>query len=249
MIEDNNGELILIIILRDKDAEPKEDTLRLIAPSERVALRPKLKRAIKSFDTTIDSTTKLWFRTFITTTSDKLPVIFYFHGGGFMSMQANSKNYHEFCHRLAKCVPATVISVNYRLSPEYKYPIQYEDGFEALKFVDDSNSNGFQLPENALFPEGEDRDHPAANVFGPRSEEISRVDNFPDTLLFVGGCDMLQDWQRRYYEGLKIAGKEVRLVEYPNAIHGFYAFPKLPESSLLMNEVKEIVESKLRIIK
>ncbi|PRQ22433.1 putative carboxylesterase [Rosa chinensis] len=57
----------------------------------------------------------------------------------------------------------------------------------------------------AFLQEGSDRDHPVVNVFGPNEVDISGVD-FPETIVFVGGFDPLQDWQKRYYEGLKKRG-------------------------------------------
>ncbi|CAN1841879.1 Probable carboxylesterase 18 [Linum perenne] len=53
-------------------------------------------------------------------------------------MGADSKFYDLFCRSMARETPAVVVSVNYRLAPEHRCPRQYEDGFDALKFVDDS---------------------------------------------------------------------------------------------------------------
>lgn len=55
--------------------------------------------------------------------------------------------------------------------------------------------------------EGEDRNQPAVNVFGggdqiSNEEEVKSVD-FRKALVVVGGYDPLQDWQRRYVQGLK----------------------------------------------
>ncbi|KAJ0087389.1 hypothetical protein Patl1_07312 [Pistacia atlantica] len=79
----------------------------------------------------------------------------------------------------------------------------------------------------ALLPKGSNKDHPAVNIFGPNAVDISDV-KFPATIVFVGGLDTLQDWQKRYYEGLKKSGKEAYLIEYPNAVHSFYSHPEIP---------------------
>ncbi|KAI3960963.1 hypothetical protein MKX01_027701 [Papaver californicum] len=62
----------------------------------------------------------------------------------------------------------------------------------------------------AFLPQGSDRNHAAVNVFGSDKsvEEMTGLENFPDTLLIIGGYDPLQDWQRRYYQGLKKCGKK-----------------------------------------
>lgn len=75
-----------------------------------------------------------------------LPLIVYFHGGGFTIFGADSMLYDDHCSRLAAGVRAVVVSVNYRLAPEHKYPCQYEDGFDVLKFIDAKYSDF--LPAN-----------------------------------------------------------------------------------------------------
>lgn len=235
-------------------------------------------------------------------------------------MAANSMSYDDLCKRLAREIPAVVVSVNYRLSPEHRYPSQYEDGFDVLKFIDNPDFEGFSAFGNtdtssskaffiagdsaggnlahhvalkacqhqfsrlklrgvialqpffggeerteselklagaplisvkrtdwmwkAFLPHGYNRDHQVVNVFGPNSVDISDLP-FPPTLVFIGGFDPLQDWQRKYVEGLNKSGKHVYKIEYPNAIHGFYAFPQLPDTSLLMAEIKNFVLKQL----
>jgi len=100
----------------------------------------------------------------------------------------------------------------------------------------------------AFLPEGSDRDHGAVNVSGANSEDLSGLD-YPDTLVFVGGFDPLQDWQRKYYEWLRKSGKKAQLIEYPNMIHAFYIFPELPESSQLISQVKDFITNRISDLK
>ncbi|KAK7364219.1 hypothetical protein VNO80_12719 [Phaseolus coccineus] len=95
-----------------------------------------------------------------------------------------------------------------------------------------------------FLPDGSDRDHQASNVSGPNSEDLSGLD-YPDTLVFVGGFDPLQDWQRRYHDWLKNWGKKVHMIEYPNMFHAFYIFQDLPESSHLITQIKDFINTKL----
>ncbi|WCJ35003.1 alpha/beta-Hydrolases superfamily protein [Euphorbia peplus] len=90
-------------------------------------------------DITVDKSRDLWFRLFTPTTAGtSLPVIFFFHGGGFAYLSPSSKPYDDFCRRLARELSAFVVSVNYRLAPENRYPAQAHDCFDTLKFIDDT---------------------------------------------------------------------------------------------------------------
>ncbi|PPD99982.1 hypothetical protein GOBAR_DD02963 [Gossypium barbadense] len=46
----------------------------------------------------------------------------------------------------------------------------------------------------AYLPEGEDRDHPACNPFGPNGRSLEGI-KFPKSLVVVAGLDLIQDWQ------------------------------------------------------
>ncbi|XP_052195311.1 LOW QUALITY PROTEIN: probable carboxylesterase 18 [Diospyros lotus] len=106
-------------------------------------------RSVRTFDLTVDPHRKLWFRVFVPSdahNSSPLPVMVFFHGGGFVFLSANNMAYDPVCRRFARRVPAIVVSVNYRLAPEHRYPAQYEDGFDVLKFLDQQQN---ELPETA----------------------------------------------------------------------------------------------------
>ncbi|XVF63477.1 hypothetical protein PTKIN_Ptkin09bG0089700 [Pterospermum kingtungense] len=102
---------------------------------------------VVSSDIMVDTARNLWFRLYTNNGSHvgglPIPVIVYFHGGGFAYMAANSIAYDDLCKRLVREIPAVVVSVNYRLSPEHRYPSQYEDGFDVLKFIDNPDFKGF----------------------------------------------------------------------------------------------------------
>lgn len=68
-------------------------------------------------------------------TTEIVPVIIFFHGGSFAHSSANSAIYDTFCRRLVPLCKAVVVSVNYRRSPENRYPCAYDDGWNALKWV------------------------------------------------------------------------------------------------------------------
>ena len=43
-------------------------------------------------------------------------------------------------------------------------------------------------------------------------------------------------------EALRRKGKPVRVLEYPDAVHGFHAFPELADSGKLVEEMKLFVK-------
>ncbi|KAL3517515.1 hypothetical protein ACH5RR_020104 [Cinchona calisaya] len=240
-------------------------------------------------------------------TTEVVPVIIFFHGGSFSHSSANSAIYDTLCRRLVTMCKAVVVSVNYRRSPEYRYPCAYDDGWTALKWVhsrpwlqsgkdlkvhaylagDSSGGNivhhvsvraaesGVEVLGNillqplfggegrtesekkldgkyfvkiqdrdwywrAFLPEGEDRDHPACNIFGPRGRSLEGL-KFPKCLVLVPGLDLVQDWQLAYVEGLKRSEKEVKLLHFKDATIGFFFLPNNDYFYTLMEEITSFI--------
>ncbi|NJB92999.1 alpha/beta hydrolase [Xanthomonas arboricola] len=62
-----------------------------------------------------------------------LPVIVYFHGGGWVI--ANAEVYDGGARGLAKEAGAIVVSVDYRQAPEHKFPAAWDDALAAYEWV------------------------------------------------------------------------------------------------------------------
>ena len=62
-----------------------------------------------------------------------LPVLLYLHGGGFT---VGSLNTHDsLCRHLAHLAHCAVLSLDYRLAPEHKFPTAVEDAFDGLVWL------------------------------------------------------------------------------------------------------------------
>ena len=94
----------------------------------------------------------------------------------------------------------------------------------------------------AFLPEGEDRDHPACNPFGPRGYSLEGI-KFPKSLVVVAGLDLVQDWQLAYARGLENDGQEVKLLYLEQATIGFYLLPNTEHFYTVMDEISEFVSS------
>ena len=65
--------------------------------------------------------------------SDPLPVLFYIHGGGFTIGSPDTHN--GLTRYLAQHADCIVVSLDYRLAPEYKFPAAVEDAFAAWQWL------------------------------------------------------------------------------------------------------------------
>lgn len=302
------------------------DTLEKKVPANPIPVK-----GVSSADVTIDAEAGIWARVFslteeieetsLPTATDgnqrlfkTMPIILYYHGGGFAVLCPNFYLYDIFCRRLARKCNAIVISVHYRRAPEFKFPTAYDDSYKAMEWLQSKEAT-VSLPPNvdfsrvflsgdsaggniahhvalraagkdlgrlslkglvliqpffggeertsaelrlknvpivsvesldwhwkAYLPEGANRDHPSCNIFGPNSPDLSDVP-LPPILNIVGGLDILQDWEMRYSEGMKKAGKEVQTIFYEEGIHTFALLNQAKLASQMLLDVAAFINS------
>jgi len=70
---------------------------------------------------------------------DNLPILVYFHGGGWVI--GNLDTHDSVCRKLCKDAQVMVVAVDYRLSPEHKFPVPLDDCYAALQWVADNASS------------------------------------------------------------------------------------------------------------
>ena len=86
-----------------------------------------------------------WYRY---TESHSRVCVIYFHGGGFILGGLNS---HDFlCARLCRDSGCHVISVDYRLAPEHRFPAAFEDCFNVLQIIQ-NESQHHGIDSNKVF--------------------------------------------------------------------------------------------------
>src|SRR5689334_5779008 len=65
--------------------------------------------------------------------NETLPVLIFFHGGGFVI--GSIETHDRLCRAFANASGCAVISVDYRLAPEDKYPAAVDDAYAVTKYV------------------------------------------------------------------------------------------------------------------
>uniref|UniRef100_A0A0A9H5Y8 Alpha/beta hydrolase fold-3 domain-containing protein n=1 Tax=Arundo donax TaxID=35708 RepID=A0A0A9H5Y8_ARUDO len=105
---------------------------------------------VRSADVTVDAPRGVWARVFSPAKQADarlLPVVVYFHGSGFVLFSAASAPFDAMCRRFCRALGAVVVSVNYRLAPENRYPAAYDDGVDVLRYLGTTG-----LPDDLAVP-------------------------------------------------------------------------------------------------
>ncbi|HYF58685.1 MAG TPA: alpha/beta hydrolase, partial [Burkholderiaceae bacterium] len=69
--------------------------------------------------------------------ADPLPALLYFHGGGFTIGSVDTHD--RVCRMLARDGGCAVLSLDYRLAPEHRFPAAVDDAFDALAWLRDEH--------------------------------------------------------------------------------------------------------------
>jgi acetyl esterase/lipase len=157
VVEDCLGVLQILSDGTVKRAQPP-----LVLPDDDDAALPAADNAPVNWkDVVYDEANKLSLRTFMPNAcagdkKGKLPVLVFFHGGGFVVGTFAMPDFHAACLRLAAELPAVVLSVDYRLAPEHRLPAAHDDADTLLSWlraqaVPDSTSADPWLAERADF--------------------------------------------------------------------------------------------------
>ncbi|KAM0855546.1 hypothetical protein ACQ4PT_049706 [Festuca glaucescens] len=91
---------------------------------------------VASKDVAIDAAAGLAVRIYLpNSTAEKLPLVVFYHGGGFVTESAFSPTYQRYLNALASKAGALAVSVDYHLSPERRLPVAYDDAWAVLRWA------------------------------------------------------------------------------------------------------------------
>jgi acetyl esterase len=119
---------------------------------------------------------------------ERLPVLMYFHGGGFT---VGSVATHDvLCRQLSHLSGCAVVSVDYRLAPEHKFPTAANDAWDALQWLA-AQAAGLGLDATRLAVGGDS----AGGTLAAMCAILARDAGLPLALqlLFYPGCAAHQD--------------------------------------------------------
>ncbi|CAL0333225.1 unnamed protein product [Lupinus luteus] len=174
---------------------------------------PTLPNLVLSKDLTINQSKGTWARIYLPRKAldqnSKLPLIVFFHGGGFIFLSAASTIFHEFCFNMAKDVVAVIASIEYRLAPEHRLPAAYDDAVEALHWIRTNQgdswltkhvdySNVFLMGSSA----GGNIAYNAGLRIAARDEQVQKI---------IKGLILVQ----AFFGGTHRTGSEIRLANSP----------------------------------
>ena len=138
--------------------------------------------------------------------ADKLPVLLYFHGGGFTI--GSIATHDILCRQLSHLAGCAVVSVDYRLAPEHKFPTATHDAEDALQWLA-THANRLGLDSERLAVGGDS----AGGTLAAMCAVLARDAGLPLALqlLFYPGCSAHQDTpsHRQFARGFVLEEREI----------------------------------------
>jgi acetyl esterase len=117
-----------------------------------------------------------------------LPVLLYFHGGGFTI--GSVATHASLCRHLAHLAHCAVLSVDYRLAPEHRFPVAANDAWDSLQWLH-ANAAGLGLDPGRLAVGGDSAGGTLAIVSAVQAHTAGLP--LALQLLFYPGCAAHQD--------------------------------------------------------
>jgi len=125
---------------------PEGTTIRGMT-RERKPIVPQPGLDIIEFDVPLGDGATTTLRTYrqAASANRRLPALVYMHGGGFVTGSLETDD--APCRAIAEALDLVVVNVEYRLAPEYQFPVGFEDCFDVVRWV------GLTLPSVPTIPD------------------------------------------------------------------------------------------------
>lgn len=131
--------------LKKVNEQPSLVTMSAQEAREMRAKTPKFKRSaaksvtIKQQAITMRDGYNINIRIYTPNGQGPFDIIVYYHGGGWVLNDLNTC--HESCSYLAQQTNQIIVSIEYRLAPEYKFPVPVFDAFDSFLWVNEHASS------------------------------------------------------------------------------------------------------------
>ncbi|UPL01253.1 hypothetical protein LCI18_012187 [Fusarium solani-melongenae] len=104
-------------------------------PRDHDPIAPQEGLDIVEFDVPVRDDTPITLRTYRRTANrdDALPLLVYMHGGGYVFGGLETDD--STCRAIARQLGIVVVNVKYRLAPEHKFPVGFEDSFDIVRWA------------------------------------------------------------------------------------------------------------------
>ena len=136
-----------------------------------------------------------------------LPVLLYLHGGGFTV--GSVRTHAPLCRHLAHLAGCAVLSLDYRLAPEHRFPTAVHDAFDALAWLRDAAA-GLGLDPGRIAVGGDSAGGTLAVVTALQARDAGWP--LALQLLFYPGCSAWQDTasHRRFGHGFLLEAETIQ---------------------------------------
>ena len=118
------------------------------------------------------------------------PALVYFHGGGWVI--GDLESHDQVCRALANATPCIVVSVDYRLAPEHKFPAAAEDAIAATRWIT-ANAAKLGIDPNRLAVGGDSAGGNLAAVVAIDARDHGGP-RLTHQFLIYPATDMRMDW-------------------------------------------------------
>ncbi|HLT79138.1 MAG TPA: alpha/beta hydrolase [Ferrovibrio sp.] len=129
-----------------------------------------------------------------------LPVLVFYHGGGWVIGDLDTHD--VVCRTLSNEGRCAVVSVDYRMGPEYKFPIAIDDAYAAVKWVVDE-AKTLRIDPRRVAVGGDSAGGNLAAVVSLLARDVEDAPKIAYQLLIYPATDMHMDTEshRRFGEG------------------------------------------------